>query len=32
MNSVRPVRDVVFDLVEEFVDATQRLDALRDTE
>jgi NAD(P)H-dependent flavin oxidoreductase YrpB (nitropropane dioxygenase family) len=32
MNSVRPVRDVVFDLVEEFVDATQRLDGLRDEE
>jgi NAD(P)H-dependent flavin oxidoreductase YrpB (nitropropane dioxygenase family) len=32
MNSVRPVRDVVFDLVEEFVEATERLDALRDSE
>jgi NAD(P)H-dependent flavin oxidoreductase YrpB (nitropropane dioxygenase family) len=30
MTSVRPVRDVVLDLMEEFVDATQRLDALRD--
>ena len=32
MNSVRPVRDVIFDLVEEFVDATERLDRLRDEE
>ena len=32
MNSVRPVRDVVFDLVDEFVDVTQRLDQLRDEE
>jgi NAD(P)H-dependent flavin oxidoreductase YrpB (nitropropane dioxygenase family) len=32
MNSVRPVRDVVLDLMEEFVDATARLDALRDEE
>jgi len=32
MNEVRPVRDVVFDLVEEFVEATERLDRLRDTE
>ncbi|MCJ7671048.1 MAG: nitronate monooxygenase family protein [Acidimicrobiia bacterium] len=32
MNEVRPVRDVVFDLVEEFVEVTERLDALRDTE
>jgi NAD(P)H-dependent flavin oxidoreductase YrpB (nitropropane dioxygenase family) len=32
MNSVRPVRDVVFDLVEEFVEATERLDHLRDSE
>ena len=30
MNEVRPVRDVVFDLVDEFVDATQRLDEMRD--
>jgi NAD(P)H-dependent flavin oxidoreductase YrpB (nitropropane dioxygenase family) len=30
MNEVRPVRDVVFDLVEEFVEATERLDRLRD--
>jgi len=28
MNRVRPVRDVVFDLVEEFVDASQRLEKL----
>ena len=32
MTRVRPVRDVVFDLMEEFVDATQRLDGLRDEE
>jgi NAD(P)H-dependent flavin oxidoreductase YrpB (nitropropane dioxygenase family) len=32
MSKVRPVRDVVFDLMEEFVDATQRLDGLRDEE
>jgi NAD(P)H-dependent flavin oxidoreductase YrpB (nitropropane dioxygenase family) len=32
MQSVRPVRDVVYDLIEEFVDATERLDALRDEE
>ncbi len=32
MQSVRPVRDVVYDLMEEFVDATERLDALRDEE
>jgi hypothetical protein len=32
MNSVRPVRDVVFDLVEEFVEVTERLDALRESE
>jgi NAD(P)H-dependent flavin oxidoreductase YrpB (nitropropane dioxygenase family) len=28
MNKVRPVRDVVYDLVEEFVDASQRLEKL----
>ena len=28
MKSVRPVRDVIFGLMEEFVEATQRLDAL----
>ena len=32
MNTVRPVRDVIFDLVEEFVEATERLDQLRDEE
>ena len=32
MSSVRPVRDVVLDLVDEFIDATQRLDTLRDEE
>jgi hypothetical protein len=32
MNSVRPVRDVVFDLIEEFVEATDRLDQMRDSE
>ncbi len=30
MNSVRPVRDVVYDLVEEFVETTERLDGMRD--
>jgi NAD(P)H-dependent flavin oxidoreductase YrpB (nitropropane dioxygenase family) len=28
MNSVRPVRDVIFDMVEEWVETTQRLDTL----
>ena len=28
MNSVRPVRDVIFDMVEEWVETTQRLDSL----
>jgi NAD(P)H-dependent flavin oxidoreductase YrpB (nitropropane dioxygenase family) len=28
MNNVRPVRDVMFDLVDEFVDATQNLEKL----
>jgi NAD(P)H-dependent flavin oxidoreductase YrpB (nitropropane dioxygenase family) len=28
MHSVRPVRDVIFDLIDEFVEATQRLDSL----
>ena len=32
MTSVRPVRDVVFDLMEEFVEATERLDRFRDEE
>jgi NAD(P)H-dependent flavin oxidoreductase YrpB (nitropropane dioxygenase family) len=32
MQSVRPVRDVVLDLMDEFIDATQRLDTLRDEE
>jgi NAD(P)H-dependent flavin oxidoreductase YrpB (nitropropane dioxygenase family) len=32
MTSVRPVRDVVFDLVAEFVEATERLDHFRDEE
>jgi hypothetical protein len=32
MNSVRPVRDVVFDLIEEFVEVTERLDSLRDSD
>jgi hypothetical protein len=32
MQSVRPVRDVVLDLIDEFIDATQRLDTLRDEE
>lgn len=32
MTSVRPVRDVVFDLMEEFVEATERLDHFRDEE
>jgi NAD(P)H-dependent flavin oxidoreductase YrpB (nitropropane dioxygenase family) len=32
MNSVRPVRDVIFDMVEEWVEATQRLDSLIETE
>ena len=32
MNQVRPVRDVMFDLVDEFLEATGRLDDLRDDE
>ena len=32
MNSVRPVRDVIFDIVEEWVETTQRLETLIDTE
>ena len=32
MNSVRPVRDVIFDMVEEWVETTQRLDTLIETE
>ena len=32
MNSVRPVRDVIFDMVEEWVETTQRLDSLIETE
>jgi NAD(P)H-dependent flavin oxidoreductase YrpB (nitropropane dioxygenase family) len=32
MNSVRPVRDVIFDMVEEWVETTQRLETLVETE
>jgi NAD(P)H-dependent flavin oxidoreductase YrpB (nitropropane dioxygenase family) len=32
MNTVRPVRDVIFDMVEEWVETTQRLDSLIETE
>ncbi len=32
MRSIRPVRDVVLDLIDEFTDATQHLDTLRDEE
>ena len=32
MNSVRPVRDVIFDMVEEWIETTRRLDTLIDTE
>ena len=32
MNSVRPVRDVIFDMVEEWVETTQRLESLIETE
>jgi NAD(P)H-dependent flavin oxidoreductase YrpB (nitropropane dioxygenase family) len=32
MNEVRPVRDVIFDMVEEWVETTKRLDALIETE
>ena len=32
MNSVRPVRDVIFDMVEEWVETTQRLETLIDAE
>jgi NAD(P)H-dependent flavin oxidoreductase YrpB (nitropropane dioxygenase family) len=32
MNSVRPVRDVIFDMVEEWVETTQRLDSLIETD
>ena len=32
MNSVRPVRDVIFDMVEEWVETTQRLDTLIETD
>jgi NAD(P)H-dependent flavin oxidoreductase YrpB (nitropropane dioxygenase family) len=32
MNSVRPVRDVIFDMVEEWVETTQRLESLIDAE
>ena len=32
MNSVRPVRDVIFDMVEEWVETTQRLESLVETE
>jgi NAD(P)H-dependent flavin oxidoreductase YrpB (nitropropane dioxygenase family) len=32
MNSVRPVRDVIFDLMEEYVETTQRLESLLPTE
>jgi NAD(P)H-dependent flavin oxidoreductase YrpB (nitropropane dioxygenase family) len=32
MNQIRPVRDVMFDLVDEFLEATGRLDHLRDAE
>ena len=28
MNEVRPVRDVIFDMVEEWVETTKRLDSL----
>jgi hypothetical protein len=29
---VRPVRDVIFDMVEEWVETTQRLDSLIETD
>jgi NAD(P)H-dependent flavin oxidoreductase YrpB (nitropropane dioxygenase family) len=32
MNEVRPVRDVIFDMVEEWVETTHRLDSLIETE
>lgn len=32
MNQVRPVRDVIFDMVEEWVETTQRLDSLIETD
>jgi NAD(P)H-dependent flavin oxidoreductase YrpB (nitropropane dioxygenase family) len=32
MNSVRPVRDVIFDMVEEWVETTRRLESLIETE
>jgi hypothetical protein len=32
MNAVRPVRDVILDLMEGFVDATTNLDVMRDEE
>ena len=32
MNSVRPAQDVVFDIVEEWIETTQRLDTLIETE
>ena len=32
LNEVRPVRDVIFDMVEEWVETTQRLESLIDTE
>jgi hypothetical protein len=32
MTSVRPVRDVIFDMVEEWVETTQRLETLVETE
>jgi hypothetical protein len=32
MNAVRPVRDVILDLMEGFVDSTTNLDVMRDEE
>jgi hypothetical protein len=32
MNQVRPVRDVVFDMVSEYVDAVERLDRITTTD
>jgi hypothetical protein len=30
MNEIRPVADIIADLVQEFADATRRLDGIRD--
>ena len=32
MNQVRPVRDVIFDMVEEWIETTERLESLIDAE